>query len=378
VYCIAAGSVLVACGFPALSAIAGRDAAVGMSTDAAVCYGPTGWQICMDAKVTGQVQLQGTLDTEHSTQCLPQVPPSWTATQPDACIVVGDTVTVMSTRVTGLRPLVIVAQTQISVNGALDAGSHRSTFVGAGAGAASASDCPPFSANPGLGPPGGGGAGGSFSFPGGNGGTGDGVNQPGGKAAPQIVGSPTRLRGGCRGQPGAGGAQTDGGAGGGAMYLVSAGTIAISGRIDVSGAGGAGQSSQHGGGGGGSGGMIVLHASSIATTSTTILVANGGGGGGGAAVSEPPLVKSTDGKEPVFVLPIQPAAGGTGGAVAGEGAGGNGGSGFPASPLGNPGLIGLSGDIGGAGGGGGGGGGYIRSNQALGMAVVSPSPDVRP
>src|SRR4051812_32586685 len=142
-----------------------------------VCYGPSGWQVCLDARATGQVQLQGTLDTDKSDQnnpCLNHQPTGWTTPQPEVCVIAGDRVNVMSVVVTGSRPLVIVAQTQIDVAGLLDIASHHDVGA-AGAGAASAADCKPFGNAPAMGPPGGGGAGGGFMFPGGDGGTGNGA-----------------------------------------------------------------------------------------------------------------------------------------------------------------------------------------------------------
>jgi hypothetical protein len=343
-----------------------------------VCYGPSGWQVCLDAKAGGQVQIVGTLDTGTSTRCLSTLPSSWTASQPAACIVVGDTITVGSVSVTGNRPLVLVAETRITVTSLLDAASHHAGAVGAGA--ASSADCKPFGSVPGMGPPGGGGAGGGFMFPGGGGGRGNGVTSgsvPGGQAASGQVGAPTRLHGGCAGQPGGGGSASDGGAGGGAVYLVSAGAISISGKIDVSGAGGKGRDARIGGGGAGSGGVIVLFAPSISTMQSTLLIANGGGGGGGSSALDvsQDTSKGDDGLEPVS--PTAPASGGAGGQRDGFN-GGDGGQGYPAASNTNPGLSGNTGDIGAGGGGGGGGGGYIRSNQALGAAAVSPAPDIKP
>jgi hypothetical protein len=387
------------CGFNSNTAKPGPDAGVdtpgspgddggppdGQPSGNGFCYGPSGWQVCLDSKATGQVHLQGiqglpgTLDTDKSdakNPCLKNQPTSWTATQPAACIIVGDTVTVDIVRVTGSRPLVIVAQTRIEVTGLLDLASHRSSEAGAGTG--SAGDCTPFPGSPGLGPPGGGGAGGSFMFQGGNGGSGNGAATPvaGGQSAAALVGAPARLRGGCSGQPGGGGGSSGGGAGGGALYLVSAGTISISGTIDVSGAGGAGENALHGGGGGGSGGMVVLVAPSIPTMQSTILIADGGGGGGGS--SGPDVAQLTargdDGHEPALANPTAAAAGGAGGFLPASGAkGGTGGNGYPDAALA---LKGEVGDIGAGGGGGGGGGGYIRSNQDLGAAAVSPAVDI--
>ena len=352
---------------------------IGGCHGAQPCYGPSGWQVCLAAAPGGQISLPGAIDTDKSSLCLQAQPPSWTATQPAACIIVGDIVTVSSTSVTGARPLVLVAQTRITVTGLLDAASHRSSGA-VGAGAGSPGDCRPFASSPGAGPPGGGGAGGSFAFPGGNGGTGDSVNQPGGQAASAIVGSPARLRGGCAGQPGGGGSANDGGVGGGAVYLVSAGTISVTGTIDVSGAGGKGRNAEHGGGGGGSGGMIVLHAASIATMQGTLLIADGGGGGGGSSAHDTSqqTANGDDGHEPILQTSIVPARGGAGGVGTMGFNGGSGGNGYPALSNTMPGLKGEAGDTGSGGGGGGGGGGYIRSNLALGMATVLPAADIKP
>jgi hypothetical protein len=353
----------------------------GSPTGNGFCYGPSGWQVCLDARASGQVQIPATLDTHASQLCLGTLPASWTASQPDACIIVGDTIAVGSVSVTGNRPLVLVAQTGITVTGLLDAASHHAGAVGPGS--ASSADCKPFPAAPGMGPPGGGGAGGGFMVPGGGGGAGNGAaggSVPGGQAASGQVGAPARLRGGCAGQPGGGGNATDGGAGGGAVYLVSSGAISMSGKIDVSGAGGKGRDAMHGGGGGGSGGMIVLFALSISTMPSTILIADGGGGGGGSSAIDlsQSTVKGSDGLEPVLVTPIAPASGGVGG-IGGMGFnGGDGGLGYPAASNTLPGLLGVTGDIGAGGGGGGGGGGYIRSNQMLGSAAVKPAADITP
>jgi hypothetical protein len=347
-----------------------------------VCYGPSGWQVCLDGKATGPVQLQGTLDTDKSdakNPCSKNQPSSWTSSQPAACIIAGDTVTIASLSVTGSRPLVLVAQTSITVTGLLDVASHRDTGA-VGAGAASSADCKPFGSAPGMGPPGGGGAGGGFMVPGGDGGPGNGaadMSVAAGKAASAQVGAPARLHGGCSGQPGGGGNASDGGAGGGAVYLVSAGTISIPGQINVSGAGGKGRDALHGGGGGGSGGMIALHAASTPTTTTaaTILLAGGGGGGGGSSGPDQSqqTAKGVDGHDPVLATPIAPALGGTGGTLASSGFnGGDGGQGYPVPADMLFKLTGLAADTGSGGGGGGGGGGHIRSNQALGTAVVSP------
>src|SRR5262245_16651916 len=108
------------CGFGSNSGKPGPDAGVdstvspvdegGMVPDGppsgnGFCYGPSGWQVCLDARASGQVQIPAMLDTNSSTRCLGTLPTSWTAAQPDACIIVGDTITINSTSVTGNRPL---------------------------------------------------------------------------------------------------------------------------------------------------------------------------------------------------------------------------------------------------------------------------------
>jgi len=85
-----------------------------------LCFGPMGWQLCLDALPSGVVTLTGTLDTDRSdvspsNPCLKNQPTSWTnSLQPDACIVVGDKVTVTSLVATGKRPLVIIGGSAIA------------------------------------------------------------------------------------------------------------------------------------------------------------------------------------------------------------------------------------------------------------------------
>ncbi len=378
------------CGFNSNTAKPGPDAGVdapggpgddggpppdGPPTGNGFCYGPSGWQVCLDARASGQIVIPGTLDTDKSKLCLDALPASWTANQPAACIVAGDTVMMNVASVTGSRPLVIVAQTEITVTVLLDVASRRfNGNVGAGA---AASDCKPFVTNPDAPPGGGGGAGGSFMFPGANGSAGNGVFHVGGQAASANVGVPSRLQSGCPGQVGGGGQvasgakPSDGGAGGGAVYLVSAGRISIPGKIDASGAGGGGGDVAIGGGGGGSGGMIVLFGASITTTSASVLVANGGGGGGGGSAV---TTKGMNGQDPDVMTPTVAASGGLGGIeLSANGADGGRGYALPIAA-----TMGPNADTGAGGGGGGGAGGYIRSNVALGMAVVSPAMDLKP
>jgi len=336
-----------------------------------------GWQACFDPAPTGLITLPATIDTSKNTDqgglCLKSQPMGWTAPQPDACFIVGGSITVAAlttTTVTGNRPLVLVANTAITVAGGLDIASHQNSSRGP---EYSSSDCLAFKQTPDdskQNQGGGGGAGGSFITQAGNGGQGD-VGGPGGSKNGQASlasGTPTHLRGGCAGQEGGGRGPTEAGAGGGgrAVYLLSGGTIVIAatGVINASGGGGSGSKSSTGGSGGGSGGMIVLYSPAVSVTIGAKLVANGGSGSGGA--DSPPNQRGGDGHDPSLASPTAPTQGG----------GVNGGDGYPAT--GNA-LDGRGGNNNGGGGGGGGGGaGYIRSNKALTGATVSPAASIIP
>jgi hypothetical protein len=336
------------------------DAATDGSSGTA-CYGPLGaWQVCLSSVPTGSVTLPSLLDTDASPICLAAQPSGWTPTQAPACFVVGESVTVGAASVTGTRPLVLLAQNEIVVNTLLDVASHHG---GKPAPASPSNACQPFGRIPqggGIGD--GGGAGGSFMTRGGNGGVGDNGQRQNGQASPPEATAPIQLHGGCAGQPGGTSAVNNAGAGGGAVYLVSRGSIVVSGVINASGGGGSGDTKRTGGNGGGSGGMIVLYGTTI--TATT-LVANGGGGSSGGSST----VLGADGDDPSTTLPLASVPGGQNGKA------GDGGGGFPATANALDGAGGLSGA---GGGGGGGGAGYIRSNQPLGSAIASPPADIVP
>jgi hypothetical protein len=338
------------------------DAPVGIDAGPGVtCYGPAGWQACFNAAPTGNVMLKGMINTDGGAPCLGMQPAEWAARQPEACFIVGDTITVPGggTVVNGSRPLVLVANLLITVTGVLDLASNS------GDKGTQPSECQLFSqdpAPPGVNPDvgGGGGAGGSFMTRAGNGGNGDGAAQNGQASQADAI-APTHLRGGCPGQAGGALAAGDAGTvglGGGSVYLVSGGEIAIAGGINASGAGGQGGNKRAGGSGGGSGGMIVLYSARLTVSLAPALMANGGGGGGGSTGNQ-----ALDGSDPSVTSPLLPANGG-----------GNGGQGYPATlnVLDGTGGAG-SGD---GGGGGGGGAGYIRSNKPLAGAVVSPVADI--
>jgi len=200
-------------------------------------------------------------------------------------------------RVTGSRPLVVIAATAINVKGTLDAGARRAV-PGAGGGphdqphtgrgVAGANDG-------GAGGSGGvgdsGGSGGGFGTVGGGGGGGGGpISDPkitiAGPAGGAAHGTPELavLRGGGAGGVGSPCMTEPGGSGGGAIQLSAFETITVDGVIHVGGGGGGRgyrcPSTGGSGGGGGAGGAIFLEANAITLGGT--LAANGGGGGSGA------------------------------------------------------------------------------------------------
>jgi hypothetical protein len=213
---------------------------------------------------------------------------------------------------------------------------------------------------------GGGGAGGSFGGTGGNGGSSQSVDGAlsGGIAGPAVL-PPTLPRGGCDGQVGAltGPTSVVGkyGRGGGAVYLIAKGSIAIDGIINASGEGAPGAlGTASGAGGGGSGGMIGLDAPNIQLNST--LFANGGGG----AAANTTMVES--GASPGSGSISTPAAGGfpgTNGAIGGAGGARNANNGVAAATI-----------TSGPAGGGGGSVGYVFLVGTVGgnTVAISPSP----
>jgi hypothetical protein len=291
------------------------------------------------------------IDTDTSPLC------TATSSGPNACVIAGHTIHVpggATVTATGSRPLVIVAESSITIAGTLDVGSHRMGTIGA---AADSSACGSGTAAT-FGGSGGGGAGGTFGGRGGAGGSNDGGS---GATSAGAGAAPTGLRGGC---PGSDGAGTSGSAGhgGGVVYVLAKGSITVSGLIDASGeGGGSGGGGDAGGGGGGSGGMIGLDAPTITVTSTGKIFANGGGGGEGGsngAVGSPGGESVNGGA----------AAGGTGASGGGGGGAGSQGTTLVGGNAAN------DADPSGAGGGGGGGGAgvIVKSGAATAAGLVSP------
>jgi hypothetical protein len=327
------------------------------------CHGTTSYsRACLVSEPTSSLTLSGRIDTATA-PCRPTRP----GTAAGACVLAGTTVSLGDTVVVGPRPLLIVATAGVlTLDGALDAGSHSGGEIGAGAGG---NTCQIGLAATSRG----GGQGGSFGFKGGDGGDGDqdAVRSDGGTA-----GEPTalegKLRGGCPGASGRGANGGAGGAAGGAIALVSSVRVEMSGWINASGAAGAhgtAGAEGAGGGGGGSGGMVVLDAPQLQLSGRLFAV---GGGGGGASDRDNAGVPGGD------VTPPNLGTGGRGGGDAGAGGNGseigNGGTGRNSS--GGGGLPGGGGNRAG-GGGGGGGGGVILLTDRKAQLNASTFPAVR-
>lgn len=359
-------TIITALGTPTNSVLGAQAVHTLTITDDDTCVGPgDAFNVCYDTQPAA-VSLPVSLDTDSSPYCAATQPAGWTAAgQPAACVVWADALTVSGLSVSGSRPLVLAGVSSIAVTGVLDVSSVRGAKAGP---AAPFSMCPAFPTAPDSDLDGaGGGAGASFMSAGGDGGDGDGGG-PNGGTAPAASTEPALLRGGCSGQRGGtsgGNMAGNPGVGGGALYLVSGGTITLGSTsiINASGSGGTGSTNDGtGGSGGGSGGMIRLHAAAFSVTGAKI-VANGGGGAEGAGAS------GGNGSDPDPTMPTQPALGGSNMASLG-----NGGNGFAGT------TQATSGDIGAAnvgGGGGGGGSGLIRTNLALTGATTSPAPIVQ-
>ncbi len=276
-------------------------------------------------------------------------------------------------RVTGTRPLVIVADGDVQVDGLVDASARDATpgaggsapAMGGGAGGAG-SHLPQYSDS--------GGGGGGFGGAGAAGGAVSGCTTAvvagtagtvfGDAAIAQLVG-------GAGGGSGSGAVCpiNPGGGGGGALQITSAMRIQIgtTGQLLAGGGGGSGgtdcgNSDGNSGGGGGSGGAIVLQAPMIGNAG--VIAANGGGGGGsgsgGGGSGQPGQNAQAS---------ATPAAGGTGSGSSGT----TGGAGAAGS---TPPVDGTTNTCGNNAGGGGGGLGRIAASTGFSnTGVVSPAAD---
>lgn len=334
--------------------------------DAANCFGHGLATVCLTELPTGNYDVLASATTKLSTDtgCTQVVTQSG---GPELCVVAGIDIHIDGTLdVTGPRPLVLLATGTLEVSGKIDAGSYRlldglgnvtGDHVGAGEASGALCGAPTAGGDDGQGGAGGG-AGGTFGGRGGAGAAGrDGAGGAGG--TPATVGpAPTFVRGGCAGTAGGSTGQPGGGPGhgGGAVYLIAASQLQISGVITASGQGGYHGDLGSGGGGAGAGGLIGLDAPSI--TSSGTIFANGGGGGEGGGQTG----YGDDGDSALTAT--SPAAGGVFNTNGGDGGTGS----VGASPDGGSGQTDANG-----GGGGGGGVGVIRVFPPVSLGgVVSP------
>jgi hypothetical protein len=210
---------------------------------------------------------------------------------------------------------------------------------------------------------GGGGGGGANGFDGAIGGKGRNAANTvvaGGAQGLGAAGMLTPLLGGARG--GIGGCDTtgldiNGGAGGGAIQIVSRGTLTVGATGVINAGGGGGKSIDQAYAGGGSGGVILLQAAQLQSVLGSAVVANGGGGAGASCPGEAGLASG------------DPAQGGP--RVAGNETGGNGGAAMPA-------RAGQDASVASRGGGGGGGGAgllFIQTADGMPSLAGTQSPD---
>lgn len=288
-------------------------------------------------------------------------------------------------RVIGDRPLIIVAETEVSILGTIDT-SARADAPGADGESPLSQDA--ASGYDGVGnenhDAASGGAGGGYATEGGNGGAGQNIADPvSATAGGQIRGDATltKLAGG-----GAGGGTSElsrcnrqahwGGAGGGAIAIYAGQRIQVgpAGGILANGGGGAGGARCGGvfssGAGGGAGGAIFLQTAQLSVAG--VIAANGGGGGSGMKWS---IAVVTGQRGEDGGLGLQPARGGAT-VGSGSGSGGNGGAGvdLPTNGSGNT--------LGGGGGGAAGRVVFAPAHDALTVqradtAQISPVPVTR-
>ena len=262
--------------------------------------------------------------------------------------------------ITGSLPLLVVADSDITVSGTLEVSNINNDTNCPGTGASGAV----------AGTTGSGGAGGSYGGAGAEGGTASGFA---GGAAGAATGNTAidPLRMGCPGGLGASGnAATVGrglrGSGGGAIELSSKTSVVVTGRIHANGGGGGGGGNAGGitsaGGGGGAGGSVLLEAPivNVANNSEVCAVGGGGGGGGGGTTM---AGSGADGNG------CNPGLGGQGGTGAGFG-GAGGGATIPAARGGDA-MNSAS-----SAGGGGGSVGRIRfhAGTLMNVGTVVPAP----
>jgi hypothetical protein len=304
-----------------------------------VCTGTPPMEVCVDPAPVNDLGVGVGFDTLSA---CPRPPTTLAGTQ--VCLVIARTITISGApRFTGELPLVLAGFEGITINtgAVLDVASSATILPRIGAGSQPLGCSIPTQGTNGQD----GSGGGSFAGRGGNGGLGEGGTQVGLAGA---IASSISFRGGCRGA--AGPQNTPAGPGGGAVYLVSEGTITINGHIEASGGGGAGGEPVEGGAGGGSGGFIGIDSAFVVLGTSGAMTATGGGGGGGGCSGLSGGAGANPDAADVIAFP------GPGADTNPQGDGGFGGS-QPGMPAGN-GMPAVT--AGCAGGGGGGGAGAIR------------------
>jgi hypothetical protein len=343
----------------------GGDADTDADTiDARLGYGEGEYAVALPMPAQGTLNFTGTPISTAASSTTCNAPSSWTSgNQPDTCFVVATNINVSSlVRVTGPRPLVLLATNNLTITGTLDAAGHLGGATpGAGPGAPFTNCISPTGNLQSSSGGGDGGAGASFMSRGGNNGGGDGRSSSS-TAAQADAANPLRLRAGCTGQSASGTAPGAGGFAGGAVVLMAGNTIDITtGIVNASGGGGGAPGGKSGGGGGGTGGMIAIYAPTIMTGTGTRLAANGGGGASGGTGGQ--AGGETDPTTPSMAAQggSSCSTGGDGNASAAAQTGGNGGS-----------------NCGGGGGGGGGGYIWISMDPAMASGQFSPAPKQGP
>ena len=325
------------------------------------CFGDFA-RVCLPALPASGVQLNSgnnlILDTDTDARCETLAEGSIV----NACVLAGTSVQIDGmVSAHGSRPLIILATSgsfQIASGAVVDVSSRVARDTpGAGARGVCADGAGGADA-------GAGGPGGTYGSKGGKGGNSGIAN---GGTSGNLV-ALAGLLGGCSGGDGGSSAGSHG-QGGGAIALVSNGTIIVDGTVNASGGGGkgakfmAGNIAPRGGGGGGSGGMIAIDCDDFLLNSGAILLAQGGGGGEGNSAID----SGENGDDPA--IPGTNAPGGSTNATGGDGGdgatSGNGGNGENAA---------AAADGGGAGGG---GKGFIidsTAGQFTNNGAVSPAP----
>lgn len=379
VTCSADGMTVDHCGPDGL--IASQDScAAGCSADGASAH-------CMNIKpawlpdacdlpaTIASASFINTLDTDNDGTCTGGVVTSNGTT---FCVLRARTIDIASLKVTGSRPLAIIADDKLTVSGTLDVSADGTT---SGPGASMLNKGESTSSYLGAG-------GAGFAQIGGMGGASD-------TGSAGASGSGTQRRrideafvGGSRGGDSVcdfsntycfNSIDFSGGGGGGAALLIACrGTVKVTGIVDAGGGGGHGGGDRYPGSGfapggapgGGSGGFVVFEGVRVEITGT--LYANGGGGGGGCSGDDCVGNPGTDGAHSMLG-----AAGGIGQATTNKCTGGAGGS--QSTPP-YSGWQTYANSAAGAGGGGGSMGAFGIFTPASGSAIIptssSPMPEV--